>query len=87
MTTKCGSKKEHQNNFEFSFKLFKIRRKQKSREKMPLKDLLVVRIIVGVPIKIWTAAGAALLTCIIIYCFVGALIANALISATILCES
>lgn len=54
---------------------------------MPLKDLLVVRIIVGVPIKIWTAAGAALLTCIIIYCFVGALIANALISATILCKS
>lgn len=53
---------------------------------MPLKDLLVVRIIVGVPIKIWAAAGAALLTCIIIYYFVGALIANALITATILCE-
>lgn len=51
---------------------------------MSIKDLLVVRIIASIPIKIWTASGAALLICFVIYCFYGSLIALALLASTIL---
>lgn len=52
---------------------------------MSFKDLLVVRIIAGVPVKIWTGSGAALLTCFIVYCFYGSFTAFSLVAATILC--
>lgn len=53
--------------------------------KMSLKDLLVIRIIAGVPVKIWTGGGAALLTCFIVYCFYGSFTAFSLVAVTILC--
>lgn len=53
---------------------------------MTWKDLLVVRIIVGIPAKIYAGSGAALLTCFIVWCFYGSFTAFALVTVTILCE-
>lgn len=52
---------------------------------MAFKDLLVVRIIASVPLKIWIGSGTALLTCFIVYCFYGSLMALLLFTSTILC--
>lgn len=54
--------------------------------RMAFKDLLLVRIITGVPAKIYAASGAALLTCFIVYCFYGSFTAFALVVATLLCK-
>lgn len=51
---------------------------------MSIKDLMVVRIIIGIAAKIWAASGAALLTCLMVYCFYGTFTAMGLLAATIL---
>lgn len=51
---------------------------------MPLKDLFIVQILVGIAVKIWAASGAALLTCLMLYCFYGTFTALGLFVATIL---
>lgn len=51
---------------------------------MSIRDLMVVRIIVGIAAKIWAASGAALLTCFMVYCFYGTFTALGLLTATIL---
>lgn len=45
---------------------------------------MVVRIIIGIAAKIWAASGAALLTCLMVYCFYGTFTALGLLAATIL---
>lgn len=54
---------------------------------MSIKDLMVVRIIIGIAAKIWAASGAALLTCFMVYCFYGTFTALGLLAATILGEN
>lgn len=55
--------------------------------KVSFKDSFAARIIAGVSRKTWAVCGAALLTCFIIFCFYGFLIALGIVVTIALCKN
>lgn len=54
--------------------------------KVSFKDSFAARIIAGISRKTWAVCGAALLTCFIIFCFYGFLIALGIVVTIALCK-